>query len=216
FVEAAANARNWDVSYFDSTGYRVDAGLLFEQGPGARLKGEAWFGYMNQVYTGATMATVSSWTYGLGLAAVLTDNLTAVVEGRREAKEAALGLAALPGALGASAPTCIADAAVCVSDIESEIGGRLDFRVAPSVIVGGGATYLEDDYQGQLAFGRIDRSFGPLASLKYFATPNVTLGLDYRNLQFSSSNGAAPAGFTSVTALPYFVNVYMLSVNGRW
>lgn len=163
------------------------------------------------------MATVSSWTYGLSLAAVVTDNVTAVFEGRREAKEAALGLATLmDGSLGASAPTCLADAAVCVSDIELEIGGRLDFHVTPSVVIGGGATYLEDDYQGQLAFGRVDRSFGPLASVKYFATPNVTLGLDYRNLQFSSSNGVAPAGFTTVSALPYFKNVYLLSLNAKW
>lgn len=217
FIEAAGNTRNWGVGYFDSTGYRTVAGMLFEQGPGARLKGEVWGGYINQVYNGATMATVSSWTYGLSLAAVVTDDVTAVFEGRREAKEAALGLATLTdGSLGASATTCLADAAVCVSDIESEIGGRLDFHVAPSVVVGGGATYLEDDYQGQLAFGRVDRSFGPLASVKYFATPNVTLGFDYRNLQFSSSNGVAPAGFTSVAALPYFKNVYLLSLNAKW
>lgn len=223
FVEAAGNTRDWGVSYFDSAGYRVVAGMLFEEGPGARLKGEVWGGYMNQNYNGATMTTVSSWTYGLGLAALLSDNVTAVFEGRREAKEAALGLAALPdGSLGVSAPTCLADgtglatAAVCVSDIESEMGGRLDFHVAPNVVVGGGATYLEDDYQGPLAFGRIDRSFGPLASVKYFATPNVTLGLDYRNLQFSSKGGVAPAGFVPVAALPYFKNVYLLSLTAKW
>ncbi len=217
FVEAAGNTRDWDVGYFDSTGYRVVAGVLFEQGPGARLKGEIWGGYMNQVYSGATMSTVSNWTYGLSLAVLVADKVTAVLEGRREAKESALGLAGLPdGSLGASAPTCAADVAVCVSSIESEIGGRLDVHVMPNVVLGGGATYLEDDYQGTFAFGRVDRSFGPLASLKYFATPNVTLGFDYRNLQFSSSGGVAPAGFTTVSALPYFKNVYLFSINARW
>ncbi|HTZ02038.1 MAG TPA: outer membrane beta-barrel protein [Xanthobacteraceae bacterium] len=217
FVEAAGNTRDWDVSYFNSTGYRLVAGMLFEQGPGARLKGEVWGGYMNQSYNGTTMAGVSSWTYGLGLAALLTDNVTAVFEGRREAKEAALGLAVLPdGALGADAPTCTADVAVCVSDVESEIGGRVDVHIAPNVVVGAGGSYLEDDYQGPLAFDRIDRSYGPLASIKYFATPNVTLGFDYRNLQFSSKGGVAPAGFTAVTALPYMKNVYLFSVNARW
>ena len=217
FVEAAGNTRDWGVSYFNSAGYRIDAGLLFEQGPNSRLKGEIWGGYMNQAYNGVTMQTVSTWTYGLSLAAAITNSFTAVFEGRREAKESALGLAALPdGALGASAPTCIADAAVCVSDIESEIGGRLDFRVAQNVVVGAGATYLEDDYQGPLAFARVDHSFGPLASVKYFATPNLTFAFDYRNLQFTSNNGAAPAGFTSVSALPYFVNIYMLSMNAHW
>jgi hypothetical protein len=223
FVEAAGNTRDWQVSYFDSTGYRIDAGMLFEQGPGSRLKGEFWGGYMNQVYNGITMSRVSSWTFGLNMAAVVTDNATAVFEGRREAKESALGLATLPdGALGASATTCTADgtgainAAVCVSDIESEIGGRLDYRLARNVVAGVGVTYLEDDYQGPLAFGRIDRSVGPLASLKYFATPNLTLAFDYRNLQFSSSNGTAPAGFVTVSTVPYDVNIYMLSMNAKW
>lgn len=222
FVEAAGNVRDWDVSYFDSTGYRVDAGVLFEQGPGARLKGEAWLGYMSQQYNGATMATISSWTYGLGLAAVLADNITFVAEGRREAKEAALGLAILPdGSLGASSATCLADgiaanAAACVSDVESEIGGRIDYRMLQNFVIGVGATYQEDDYQGIMAFGRIDRSFGPLVSAKYFLSPNVTLGFDYHNLQFSSDNGRAPAGFVSVNALPYDVNIYMFTLNARW
>jgi hypothetical protein len=217
FVEAAGNTRDWGVSYFDSAGYRVDGGMQFEQGPNGHLKGEIWGGYMNQVYNGATMKTVSSWTFGLNLAAAVTNNVTAVFEGRREAKESALGLATLTdGALGASATTCTADAAVCVSDIESEIGGRLDFRVVRTVVVGAGATYLQDDYQGPLAFGRSDRSFGPLGSVKYFPTPNLTFAFDYRNLQFSSDNGAAPAGFTPVTAVPYYVNIYMLSMNAKW
>jgi putative beta-barrel porin BBP2 len=190
---------------------------LFEQGPGARLKGEVWGGYMGQNYSGITMQNVSSWTFGLNMAVLVTDDVTAVFEGRREAKEAALGLAALSsGALGATATTCVADAAVCVSDIESEIGGRLDYRILRNVVVGGGVTYQEDDYQGPLAFGRIDRSLGPLASIKYFATPNVTLGFDYRNLAFTSSGGVAPIGFTSVAALPYNRNIFMFTLNARW
>ncbi len=226
FAEAAGNTRDWQVSYFDSTGYRVDAGMLFEPVSGSRLKGEFWGGYMNQVYNGATMKPVSSWTFGLNMTAAITDNVAAVFEGRREAKESALGLAFLGAVgaspLGASAPTCLADgtgaanAAVCVSDIESEIGGRLDYHLARNVVAGVGVTYLEDDYQGPLAFGRIDRSLGPLASIKYFATPNLTLAFDYRNLQFSSNNGMAPAGFIPVAALPYYVNIYMLSMNAKW
>jgi hypothetical protein len=217
FVEGAVNTRDWRVSYFDSTGYRVVAGLLFEQGPGARFKGELWGGYMGQSYSGVTMQTIATWTYGVSVAALITDNLTAVVQGSREAKEAALGLAALPsGALGASAPTCTIDAAVCVSTIESQVGARLDFRIAPKVIVGAGVTYLQDDYQGALAFGRIDSTLGPLASVKYLASPNVTLGLDYRNVAFSSQGGTAPPPFTNVSAVGYNRNIYMLSMNARW
>jgi Putative beta-barrel porin 2 len=220
FVEVAGNTRDWHVGYFDSTGYRAVAGLLFEQGPGARLKGEIWGGYMAQDYNGITMQRVSSWTYGMGLSAIVTNDITAVFEGRREAKEAALGLATLPsGALGVSGATCsmtTLTGAVCVSVIESEVGGRLDYHVAPKVVVGGGVTYLEDDYQGPLSFGRIDRTLSPLGSIKYFATPNVTLGFDYRNIAFSSGGGFAPVPFTTVSALPYKRNVYLLSMNARW
>lgn len=217
FVEAAGNTRDWGVGYFNSTGYRVVAGVLFEQGPGARLKGEAWGGYMAQQYSGVTMQNVSTWTYGVSLTAVVTNNVSAVVEGRREAKEAALGLAALPsGALGVSASTCTIDAAVCVSTIESEVGARLDYHILPKVVVSGGVTYLVDQYQGPLSFGRVDDTLSPLAAIKYLATPNISLGFDYRNVAFTSSGGATLPPLTSVTALPYSRNVYMFSVNGNW
>jgi hypothetical protein len=217
FVEAVANSRNWGVSYFTSTGYRVVAGMLFEQGPGARLKGEFWAGYMDQNYSGATLQAVSTWTYGVDLSAVVTNDLTAVVQGRREAKESALGLATLsPGVLGVSDGTCSVDVAVCVSAVESSAGARLDYRILPKVVIGGGMTYLEDDYQGPLAFGRVDRSYGPLASVKYFATPNLTLGFDYHNLSFTSTGGAAPAGFTPVDVLPFYKDVFIFSVSGRY
>ncbi len=218
FAEVAGNTRNWGVGYFNSTGYRVVGGMLFEQGPGAVLKGEIWAGYMNQEYNGLTMQSVSSWTYGLGLSAALTDKLTAVFEGRREAKEAALSLAALPsGAIGASDITCATlGGAVCVSAVETQAGARLDYRILPNVVVGGGVTYLQLDYDGFLSFGRVDRSLSPLASIKYFPLPNVTLAFDYRNLAFSSSGGSAPLPFTNVSALSYNRNVYLLSLNAKW
>jgi Putative beta-barrel porin 2 len=216
FLEVAGNMRNWQVDYFNSSGVRVVAGMLFEAGPGARLKGEFWGGYMNQQYNGVTMQGISSWTYGIGLTGIITDTLSAVIEGRREAKEAALGLAMLtPSELGATAPTCTVDLAVCVSNIESEVGGRLDYNILPKVVISGGVTYLEDDYQGGLAFGRIDRTIGPLAGLKYYATPNVTLGFDFRNVTFLSSGGSAPAGFTTVSALPFYRDIYMFWLNAK-
>jgi hypothetical protein len=116
FVDVTGNTRNWQVNYFNSAGVRVVGGVLVEQGPGGRIKGEAWAGYINQQYSGITMQAVSTWTYGFGVAALVTDEVTAVVEGRREAKEAALSLALLsPGLIGASDVTCTFGAAVCVS-----------------------------------------------------------------------------------------------------
>jgi hypothetical protein len=218
FVEAAGNTRDWGVNYFNSTGYRVVGGMLFEQGPGAVMKGEIWAGYMGQDYNGFTMNSVSSWTFGLGLSAALGDQLTAVFEGHREAKEAALSLAALPsGEIGASNDTCaMFGGAICVSAVETQVGTRLDYRVLPNVVVGAGVTYLQLDYDGFLAFDRIDRSLSPLASIKYFPLPNVTVGFDYRNLAFSSSGGTGPLPFTNVSALSYNRNVYLLSLNAKW
>ncbi len=220
FAEVAGNTRDWGVSYLDSNGFRVDAGMLFEQGPGARLKGEFWAGYMNQAYNGATMQTISTWTYGANLSAIITDDLTAVIYGRREPKEAVLALATLSGppgmaTLGATDATCMINASACVSDIETEADFRLDYRIMPRVVIGGGMTYLEDDYQGPAALGRVDRTYGPLASLKYFATPNLTFGFDYRNVSFSTIGGTGP-GFLPVNALPFFKDLYIFSVSGRF
>jgi hypothetical protein len=213
FVEAAVNARDWRASVFDSSGYRVVGGILLEQGPGARVKGEAWAGYMSQDYRGISFQNVSTWTYGLELAFILTDRLTAVVAGRREAKEAALSLAVIaPGTLGADAAVCsVPLGASCVSVIESTLGARLDYRVLPDLVLGAGVTLLEDRYLGGAAAGRIDRTVSPLASLKYFPNDRVTLGFDYRHVSFAPTGGEA----AGVAALSYQRNVYLFSISGR-
>ena len=90
FVEASANHRDFQVGAFDSHGYRVVGGALFEPGPGSRIKGEIYGGYMNQNYSGFGFQTVSTFTYGSSLAFLLTPTLTAVLEGRRDAREASL------------------------------------------------------------------------------------------------------------------------------
>jgi hypothetical protein len=214
FVEAAGNTRDWGVSAFDSTGYRLVGGVLFDNGPNARIKGEAWAGYMNQQYNGVSFQDISSWTYGAGLTFGFTDKLTGVIEGKREAKEAALSLAALaPGVIGASNAVCaVTPGASCVSDIESSIGGRLEYRILPKVAIGGGVTFLEDDYLGAAAGNRSDRTLSPLASIKYFPNDRIILGFDYRRINFDPVGGQS-AGVSSVS---YFRDVYLLSMNGRF
>jgi hypothetical protein len=64
FVEVAANKRNFHVDAFDSEGWRVVGGALFEPGPGSRIKGEIFGGYMVQAYSGLGFQTVSTFTYG--------------------------------------------------------------------------------------------------------------------------------------------------------
>jgi len=189
FVEVAGNRRDFEVDNFDSTGYRVVGGVLLEPGPGARVKGEAYLGYMNQDYSGATFQTVSTFTYGGALAWLIAPRWTAVFEGRRQALESALN------------PTGAVNGGVSV--VESLLGARLDYAVLPNLIVGVGATYLEDEFKGA---NRTDHSWSPLVSVKYLVTPFVTLGFDYRNVSFDSS------GFGVGN---YARNVYLLSINAR-
>ncbi len=190
FLELAGNNRNWKVDNFDSNGYRVVGGVLLEQGQGARLIGEAYAGYMFQDYKGATFQTVSTFTYGGALSWLIAPDWTAVFAGRRDALESGLN------------PTGAVNGGVSL--IESLVGGRLDYRVRPDLVVGAGATYLVDEFLGA---GRTDGTLSPLVSVKYFPTRNVTLGFDYRNVSFGS-NGLG--------VLSYYRNVYLLSVNAKF
>jgi hypothetical protein len=183
FVEVAGNRRDFDVDRFDSDGFRVVGGVLLEPGQGARLKGEAYVGYMYQNYIGANFQEVSTFTYGGALAWIIAPQWTAVAEGRRQALESGLGGG--------------------VSLIESYLGARVDYAVMPNFIVGAGATWLNDDFQG---VARDDDTISPLVSVKYLASPYITLAFDYRYVNFASN------GFG---ALPYYRNVYFLSLNAK-
>ena len=183
FVEVAGNRRNFQVDIFDSRGYRVVGGVLFEQGPGARVKGEAFAGYMYQNYEGVTFNTISTFTYGGALAWLIAPRWTAVVQGKRDALESGLNGG--------------------VSLIESLVAGRVDYQVMPNLFVGGGASYLVDEFQGA---GRTDRALSPLVSVKYLVNPFVTLGFDYRNVSFDSSG---------IGVSTYYRNVYLFSLNAR-
>jgi len=192
FVEASFNRRDFHVDPFDSRGYRVVGGALFEPGPGSRIKGEIFGGYMNQNYTGFGFQTVSTFTYGSSLAFLLRPDLTAVLEGRRDAREASLSGGVFVGALGDG-----------VSVIESVVAGRMDWAVQPNLVLGAGVAYIEDQYLGA---GRTDRAVSPLASVKYFANRYLTLGFDYRYLNFDSSG---------LGVLGYYRNVYLFSAHVR-
>ena len=144
---------------------------------------------MTQKY-GFGFQDVSTFTYGSALAFLLMPNLTAVLEGRRDAREASLS-----GGIFATIP---GDG---VSVVESVVSGRMDWAVRPDLVLGAGLAYIQDDYLGA---SRSDHAVSPLASLKYFANRHLTLGLDYRYLNFDSS------GFG---ILNYYRNVYLFSAN---
>lgn len=190
FIEGAANHRNFRIDSFDSTGYRLVGGALFEPGPGSRIRGEIFGGYMNQDYNGIGFKTVSTFTYGSSLAFLVRPDLTAVLEGRRDAREASLSAGQFAGTPGDG-----------VSVIESVVSGRMDWSITPNLVVGAGVAYLQDEY---LTANRTDEAWSPLASLKYFVNQRLTVGFDYRYLTFDSS-GLGVAG--------YYKNVYLFSAN---
>ena len=67
FAEVAYNKRDFRVDAFDLEGWRVVGGALFEPGPGSRIEGEIFGGYMTQAYSGFGFQTVSTFTYGSSL-----------------------------------------------------------------------------------------------------------------------------------------------------
>jgi hypothetical protein len=191
FVEVAANRRDFRVSDFDSRGYRVVGGMLFEPGPGSRVKGEFFAGYMNQKYNGLDFQTVSTWTVGSAMAFLLLPNLTATLEARRDARETSLSAGQFLGP---------GDGA---SVIETVAAGRLDWAIWPNLVVGAGVAYLEDEYLG---VGRTDRVWSPLAALRYFPNRWLTLGFDYRYQTFDSDG---------LGVLGYYRNVFLFSATAR-
>ena len=90
-----------------------------------------------------------------------------------------------------------------VSLVESLAAARLDYAVTANFIVGAGASYVVDEFQGA---NRTDRTWSPLVSVKYLVNPFVTLGFDYRNVSFGSSGPSV---------LSYYRNVYLFSINAR-
>ncbi len=168
FVDWTGNMRQFRYEPLSSRGFRAVAGLLLEPGAGARVKGEVFGGYMVQSYDGAGLLRVATPTYGVSLGFLVTDHATLTLDGRREAKES--------GLFGG------------VSLIESSAGARLDYEVMPNLIASAGATLLIDEFRGA---PRSERYVSPLASLKYSLTRTLTVGIDYRLLDFQSSGAVA-------------------------
>ena len=87
--------------------------------------------------------------------------------------------------------------------VETWGAARLDYLLLPNLVAGGGVTYLVDDIVGN---PREDRSLRPLVSARYFATPWLTFGFDYRYINYDSSG---------LGVLGYNRNVYLFSVHAK-
>jgi hypothetical protein len=183
FGEFSYNWRQFGVGSFDSAGFRLVGGMLWEPGQGARIRGELFAGYMQQDYVGATFADFRTFTYGGALAFRIDPQATATFDGRREAKESILNGG--------------------VSVIESVASARIDYQLAPQIVIGAGVGYLDQYFA--LA-DRTDHTVGPLASLKYVFTPNITFGIDYRYIGFDSIAAGVPS---------YSRNAVLFALNGR-
>ena len=196
FVQGTPNRRDFNVNEFDSNGFHVVGGVLLEPGQGRRVRGEAYAGYMRQDYNGATFLPVSSWTFATSMAFLLTDRLTLTLQGRRDAKETAVTCLTFNVFIGCGS-----------SLIESWGGARFDYLLLPNLVVGVGATYFVDEINDIVNGTKVDRYTRPLFSLRYFPYPWLTLGFDYRHVDFNSDR---------VGVLSYNRNVYMLSANAKF
>ena len=194
FVEGSYNTRDFDVGLYSSRGTRLVGGMLFEPGPGARIKGEIFGGGMWQDYSGTAIGfrDVSSWTYGASLGFLLTPTVTATFEGRREAREASLSGGLLTNTVGDG-----------VSVIQTVAAGRLDFLIRPDVVLSGGASYLENEYLGSGS----DNAWSPLVGIKWFVNQQLTLGADYRGVVYDTG---------VIGSTGYHRNVYLLSATARF
>jgi len=142
FVEWAGNRRNFNVDLFRLDGYRVVGGVLFEQGPGAVLKAKSTPATCIRITRGITFDTVSTYTYGGVLAWLIAPRWTAGV--RRQAQRAGVGTQWRRQS-GRVERRCAA-----------RLSGTTEFHW-----VGGGATYLQDDFSARNAAIRQSARWSP-------------------------------------------------------
>ena len=186
FVEVAANRRDFHVERFDSRGYRVVGGMLFEPGPGSRIKGEFFGGYMNQNYNGIGFQTVSTWTYRQ------RPGVPADAESHRHAGRPARR----PRGVAERRPVRRPPGDGVERDRDrrrgpARLGGAAEPRASAPA-----SPICEDEYLGA---SRTDRAWSPLASLKYFVNRYLTLGFDYRYLSFDSERASACWAITATS-----------------
>lgn len=169
FVQAATDKRSYARSLDDygyqrsSDGYRAALGAVYR--PSATLQGEAFVGHMHQNYDDARFNDFNQMYYGANLSwkPVPGTRFTAFVD-------RSLGETTLPGSSGY---------------VDSTVGMHVERPITPDLLANAGIAYSVSDYQG---IDRKDRVTDAGAGIKYYVSPTVYLGADYRMLNRDSTS----------------------------
>lgn len=169
FVQAATDTRSYNRSIDDygfqrsSDGYRAAVGAVFR--PNVTLQGEAFVGRMHQNYDDARFNDLDRAYFGANLSwkPVPGTRLTAFVD-------RSLGETTIPGSAGY---------------VDSTVGMHVERPISPDLIANAGIAYSISEYQG---IDRTDRVTDAGAGVKYYISPTVYLGADYRMLNRDSSS----------------------------
>ncbi len=169
FIQAATDSRSYNRSTDDygflrsSEGYRAAVGAVYK--PSATLQGEAFAGHMHQDYDDARFNDLNRAYFGANLSwkPVPGTKFTTFID-------RSLGETTLPGSSGY---------------IDNTVGLHVERPISPDLLANAGIAYSVSDYQG---IERKDRTTDAGAGIKYYVSPTVYLGADYRMLNRDSSD----------------------------
>ena len=171
---------------FDSTVYRVDAGLQIL--PRHLIYGEVYAGYLTQTFNSASLPSTSAPDYGGRLVWNVTGLTTLTFNGLRTFQT-----------------TNPATSGVGAGFLDSSVTASVDHELRYNLLVNASAGYENDNFQG---ISRDDNYFSAGASLRYLVNRNLYLGGSY-NYQQRSSSGSAPG-------VPYSQSIVMLRLGTQF
>lgn len=164
---------------FDSTVYRVDVGLQIL--PRHIVYGEAYIGYLRQVFDASSLGSVSTPDAGGLLVWNVTKLTTLTFSGLR--------------AFQTSNP---AIAMTGVGYLSSLVGVSMDHELRHNLLLNANAGYENDSYQG---ISRTDNIFTGGIGIKYLLTRNLYLGTSYSYQQRASTGGTPGQPYSQSTLM---------------
>lgn len=183
FIQAETDIRRYNKTLDDngfqrsSDGYRIALGAVYK--PSSRLQGEAYIGQMQQQFDDSRFVDVNQLYFGADLSWKPLVGTTATAFMERTLAETTIS--------GAS------------SSVDTTIGAKVEKALSQNMLVNGRMSYTWNDFKG---IGRNDEILDAGAGLKYYISPTVYLGADYRFVNRDSN----------VLNSNYFSNQAMFSV----
>jgi hypothetical protein len=168
FVEGNADLRRYDLSIFDSSGYRAIGGLGSDQI--GLFRGEIFGGYQAESYRNSALGTTSSSVFGGRLHYYPLPEFNLSVGVNR-----VLGVSQLAGSAATPLGT---------STRLTTVLAQATYALAPEWSAGGRGGFIQTDY---VSNPRRDSSWLAGATLTYSVWRNLGLALDYQHMGLSSN-----------------------------